>query len=68
MQEELVVGLPKFIAYTKEHGAETLIQKLMGNYSELEPYVNTEQLWEEDPSSQLEETLTRFIKITQLNF
>ena len=66
MQDDIYATLEKFEAYSKELIAKTLIQQNARNYSESESY--TDHSWEEDSSYQLEETLTQFIKMTQLNF
>ena len=66
MQDNVYATFIKFEAYAKELAAKMLILKNARNSSELEP--DTDNAWEEGSSSQLEESLTQIIKITQLNF
>ncbi|XP_050875687.1 uncharacterized protein LOC127079332 [Lathyrus oleraceus] len=68
MQDGIYATLVKFESYSKELAAKMLILENARNYSDPEPYINTDHLWEEESSSQLEETLTQFINKTQLNF
>lgn len=63
MQDDVYATFVKFEAFSKELAAKMLILENARNYSEPEPYINTYHSWEEDSSSQLEESLTRFIKM-----
>lgn len=62
IQEDIYVTFSKFEIYSKEPAIKTLIQQNARNYSEIVPY--TDHSWEEDSSSQLEEFLNQFIKMT----
>lgn len=68
MKDDVYAIFAKFEALSKEIAAKMLILENARNYSESEPYINTDHSWEEDSSYKLEESLTMFIKITQINF
>lgn len=64
MKYDLYTTLAKFEDYSKELAAKTSILKNAQKFSEPESYINIDHSWEEDSSSQLEETLTEFINMT----
>lgn len=62
MQDDIYAIFAKFEAYAKELTEKMLILENARNYSKPKPY--SDHSWEEDSSSQLEEALTQFIKMT----